>query len=292
MHLVTYNIQYGFDCEGRYDLPSTIDSIKNADIICLQEVERFWQRSNYNDQMTAIQLALPEHELVYGANLNVHTDYVDPNEPDRRVRRQFGNLIASRWPILSTRNLPLPKRAMINQHSIQQGLLEAVIATPDGPVRVYTTHLSHLAPATRLPQVEAILRFVGRAPGEGGAWCGAHPDASTGWTEGEAPPMPRSAFITGDMNFDYESQEYAQMVGPVSEKYGRLISPMGYQDAWTAGGNDESEGATRPNKPGRIDHCFATATGEIDIERCWIDESAKGSDHYPVCVEFSLKKFI
>ncbi len=288
VNLVTYNIQYGFDCQGQYDLQRSIDAVRAADIICLQEVERYWERSEYTDQVRSIELALPDHAVVYGANLDVHTGHRDPLRPGRRLRRQFGNLIASRWPILSTRNLPLPKRAMVNQHSIQQGLLEAVIETPDGPLRVYTTHLSHLAPATRLPQVEAILRFVGRAPSEGGAWCGAHPDKSTGWIEGEMPPMPRPALITGDLNFDYRSEEYAEMIGPWSHKYGRLTSPMAYQDAWVAGGNDESSGATRPDKPGRIDHCLTTASGEIQVKRCRIDSTAGGSDHFPLWVEFEL----
>jgi len=288
VRLVSYNIQYGFDVQGRYDLARSLRDIETADIICLQEVERFWRRTNRDDQVAEIDAWLSGHHLVYGANLDMHVECDDDGDVGYGRRRQFGNLIASRWPILTTRNLPLPKRAMVNQHSIQQGLLETVIATPEGPLRVYTTHLSHLAPATRLPQVEAILRFVGRAPGEGGAWCGGHPDEKSGWVEGDMPPMPRAAMVTGDFNFESRSDEYAEMVGPWSEKYGRLNSPSGLQDAWTAAGHAESEGVTQPHKPRRIDHCFTTASGEIEIQKCWIDQAATSSDHYPVWVEFNL----
>ena len=90
-------------------------------------------------------------------------------------------MILSRPPIVSSRNHLLPKYATLTQHSIQQGALEAVIATErGGPVRVYSTHLSHLSAATRLPQVDALLAIHARAPSEGGAWCGGHPDPEAG----------------------------------------------------------------------------------------------------------------
>ena len=68
-------------------------------------------------------------------------------------RRQFGVMLMSRTPILSSRSFPLPKYGTLKQHSIQQTLLEGVIDTPAGPVRVYTAHLSHLSAETRIPQI-------------------------------------------------------------------------------------------------------------------------------------------
>ncbi len=94
-------------------------------------------------------------------------------------------MILARLPIISSRNFPLPKFGSLTQ----QGVLEAVIDTPDtGPLRAYSIHLSHLSSGTRLPQIDALLEINRRAPGEGGAWCGGHPDPSAGWTEGDMPP--------------------------------------------------------------------------------------------------------
>jgi len=39
----------------------------------------------------------------------------------------------------------------------------------------------------------ARLAIHARAPAEGGAWCGGHPDPATGWTEGAMPPMPQGS---------------------------------------------------------------------------------------------------
>ena len=111
-------------------------------------------------------------------------------------------MILSRLPIVSSRNHMLPKYGTLTQHSIQQGALEAVIVTERaGPVRIYSIHLSHLSPATRLPQVEALLDIHTRAPSEGGAWCGGHPEPEAGWTEGEMPPMPADAILLGRFQF-------------------------------------------------------------------------------------------
>ena len=50
MKLVSYNIQYGFGSDGRYDLTRAARIVDGADIISLQEVERHWQRTNEDDQ--------------------------------------------------------------------------------------------------------------------------------------------------------------------------------------------------------------------------------------------------
>ncbi len=38
MRLISFNIQYGFGSDGRYDLRRIADVIAGGDIICLQEV--------------------------------------------------------------------------------------------------------------------------------------------------------------------------------------------------------------------------------------------------------------
>jgi len=150
--LVTYNIQYGLGKDGRYDLARIADEVGNADIIALQEVERHWQRSGTVDSPAVLSARLPEHHWVYGANLDMDASYRDAAGRLVNRRRQFGTMILSRLPIVSSRNHPLPKYATLTQHSIQQGALEAVLITPKaGPVRLYSLHLSHLARGTRLP---------------------------------------------------------------------------------------------------------------------------------------------
>ena len=50
MKLVTYNIRYELGLDQRIDLGRIARTVQDADIIALQEVERFWKRSGMNDQ--------------------------------------------------------------------------------------------------------------------------------------------------------------------------------------------------------------------------------------------------
>ncbi len=285
MRLLTWNIQYGFGADGRCDLERTAARIRHhdPDVIALQEVERFWKRSGEVDQPAELGRLLPGYYWVYGPNMDVHAG--TPERPDRR--RQFGNMILSRRPILSSRNFLLPKYGTLTQHSIQQGALEAVVRTPSGQaLRIYSTHLSHLSSHTRLPQVEALLDVHRRAFAEGGAWCGGHPDPAAGWTEGEMPPMPREAVIMGDLNFTADSPEYELLVGPYVFPHGRLINREGFVDAWVAAGHDEREGVTCDGK--RIDYVLVSAWLADRIRDAFIDAETDASDHQPVVVDLDV----
>ncbi len=285
MKCVSYNIQYGLGADGRYDLKRIAEEIATADVIALQEVDRFWARSGMVDSPAVLAEHLPQHHWVFGANLDIDASYRDGDRVMSR-RKQFGTMILSRWPILSTRNFPLPKWGDLRHHSIQQGMLEAVIGTPLGPLRFYSVHLSHLAPATRLPQIARMREILATAPAEGGAWCGGHPDPSSGWIEEVEPPMPQDLVLMGDMNFAPGSAEYDQMIGGMAPGYGRLTSRTGLLDAWTVAGHDEAAGSTHPNAKTRIDHCFVSAPLAPHVKAVRIDDSAQGSDHWPLWVEF------
>ena len=288
MKVVTYNIQYGLGKNHRYDLACIAREIEGADLIALQEVERHWQRSGDVDMPAVLAAHLPEYHWVFGPNLDMDASYRDPAGRLVNRRRQFGTMILSRVPIVSSRNHTLPKYGTLAQHSIQQGALEAVIVTERaGPVRVYSVHLSHLSPATRMPQVEALLDIHVRAPAEGGAWCGGHPDPAGGWTEGEMPPMPAEALLMGDFNFDWSAPEYDRIVGPLSPRYGRLNRLTGFVDAWVAAGHREDEGATI-EAGRRIDFCFVSSALADRVQSCRIDARAVGSDHQPVWVEMDF----
>ena len=61
MKIVTCNIQYGRGRDGRFDLDRIADAVSGADVIALQEVERFWSRSGGVDQPRLIARRFPEH---------------------------------------------------------------------------------------------------------------------------------------------------------------------------------------------------------------------------------------
>jgi endonuclease/exonuclease/phosphatase family metal-dependent hydrolase len=297
MKLVSFNIQYGVGRDGAVNLDRTAEAVRGADVIALQEVERHWRRTDLADQPQELSKRLPDHYWVFGANLDMDASYRGQDGRLVNRRKQFGTMVLSKTPIAMSRNFPLPKHGALAQHSIQQGLLEAVVETAAGPLRVYSVHLSHLSDHTRLPQVETVLDVHRRAFSEGGAWCGGHPDPDSGWIEEHEPAMPRSAVILGDMNFTHDSAEYARFVGPPS-KYGRLNRRDGFVDAWVAAGHGEDQGVTSPVKKRssgpspdrRIDYGFVTADLAPAVSSAWIDEACEASDHQPFWFELDLER--
>jgi endonuclease/exonuclease/phosphatase family metal-dependent hydrolase len=289
MRLVSYNIQFGRGKDNRYDLARIAREVEGADVIALQEVERFFKRSGMIDEVAELARLLPDYHWVYGPGLDLDASTTGPDGRPIHRRRQFGNMLLSRTPILSSRNFMLPKFATLEQLSLQRCALEGVIETKRGPVRIYSIHLTHLSDATRAPQIDAILDIHRRAPVEGGAVGGRYRDD---WFQGEpAPVMPREAILMGDFNMLASSPLYERIVGPMGP-YGRMNNPEGFVDAWVAAGHREDEGVTcnsgSSSTGHRIDYCFVSTALAGLIRSARIDEDAQGSDHQPIWTEIDF----
>jgi len=126
-------------------------------------------------------------------------------------RRQFGNMLLTRLPILSSRNHLLPKMNLPVELSLQRAALEAVIETPSGPLRVYSIHLNHSSAEERLLQIARLREILAAAPAEGGAWSGRHYNPV--WElDGPQPPSPTRAILFGDFNLRPDSEEHAVLL--------------------------------------------------------------------------------
>ena len=290
MHIATCNIQYGRGRDGRFDLERIAGEVAGADLIALQEVERFWSRSGGLDQPRLIARLFPEHYSAYGAGVDLHLSGAGPGEDSAGRRRQFGNMLLSRTPLLAVRHHLLPKHASLGAPmSLQRSALEGVIAVRGGHVRVYSVHLTHLAAATRLPQVEALLRVHANAVREGTPVSG-HGLGGEWTVDGMPPPMPRDAVLLGDFNMEPDSGEYERIVGPMSPYGGRITNPEGFVDAWVEAGNAIDAGPTSEvrGRPARLDYCFVSAGLKDRIRTARVDVDAVGSDHQPLRVEIDL----
>jgi len=273
MKFLSYNIQYGKGQDGEFNLYRIAETVKEADVVCIQEIEKFWQRSGFVDQAQILSEFLPKFYSVYGPALDMDASLKNEYGQISNRRRQFGNMILSRYPIISTRNFPLPKQGTGPVHAIQRGLLEAVIDIPGlSHTRVYSTHLSHRNPESRFPQIKLMIRRINQAPYEQGAWSGEHTDA--GWTEGEKPLMPKQFILMGDMNFKLDSKEYQEMKD--SEDF---------YDAWKS--NDEDRGTNVDGDS--IDHCFVSKNLLPKIKRTYIDRKITASDHWPLWMEMDTE---
>jgi len=288
MQFVSYNIQYGRGRDGRFDLPRIAAELQGADVVALQEVERYWLRSGLVDQPAVLADLLGMAHWVYGAGVDLHLEPGAAAVPPG-ARRQFGNMLLSRSPWRWSRNHLLPKYASTGPMSLQRSALEGVIDTAAGALRVYSVHLTHLSVETRLPQVRRLLAIHDEALREGAPIaCG---DIGEEWVDTGLPPaMPRDAVFMGDFNMEPGSAEYESMAGPASPYGGRLSNPEGFVDAWTACGHDQGEGVTAgvKGRPVRLDYCFVSTTLAPRLRAVRIDAAACGSDHQPVWVEFDL----
>ena len=113
MQLVTYNIQYGTGKDGAVDLSRIASEIASADVIATQEVVRFWSRSNMTDQVKELTEQFPDYYWVYGPGVDLNASIRNLEGLVENRRRQFGNLVLSKFPILASRPHLLPRRAFM-----------------------------------------------------------------------------------------------------------------------------------------------------------------------------------
>ncbi|MEO1249936.1 MAG: endonuclease/exonuclease/phosphatase family protein [Pseudomonadota bacterium] len=281
MKIVTYNIQYSRGQDDRFDLPRVAAAIQDADIIGLQEVDRYWKRTGMQDQAAALAELLPGRYWVFAGGYDVAAALppgADPQAMGRR--RQHGNMILSRWPILSFRTLRLPRGNPGEVWAQDRVLLEGIIDAPGGALRIYVTHLCHIGPHTRLPQVDYTLGLFGSLPADGPTWSGEHIHGDY-WNDGDsAIPYPDELLWMGDLNFTPDSEEYAKVIAG------------GLQDSWALAGHDPlaAESFTLrsmhpPHLEKRLDQIFVSPSLAPRVKSAWVDQATLASDHFPAWLE-------
>jgi len=152
MKIVTYNIQYSLGTDGRYDLRRIADTVADADIIALQEVERNWPRTGMTDQPAELAAMLEGRYWAFGPEYDFDASGDDGPAGGRRA--QHGNMLLSRWPLQSVRNLMLPFTASPSHDTGPSGALEGIVTIEGRPLRLYSLHLGHLSKRDRLQQID------------------------------------------------------------------------------------------------------------------------------------------
>lgn len=249
--LATFNIHHAEGADGKLDLDRVAGVVREADIVAFQEVDvRFGARSRDEDQAARLGVILGR-AVAFGPNLV-------------RDGGRYGVAVVSKFPILSTRNIPLP-RSPGREQAEPRGLLEVEVKLPDGgPLRVYATHLAHDSVEDRKRQVAAIRAVVGRPEAAGTPWV-----------------------LLGDFNFRPESPEYARLTGREPSEPNPDPGPLvGMADSWAKVGR--GPGATirldRPEHAHRIDYIFVSADLAPGLLDARVDTETRASDHQPVFV--------
>ena len=285
MKITSYNIQFGRGLDGVVDLVRISKALQGSDIVCLQEVDQWWRRSGFTDQAAEIAGLLPTYYYVYGSAFDLDASAHTAHRAVVNRRRRHGNMILSRWPILSLRTLCLPMHYYGDRFNMRMTCLEAVIDTGTSALRVYNCHAGYLDAGERIAQLEYLGRLIAAAPAEGGAWSGRADIDGDDWSNGQAaPPMPARMVLCGDLNSN-----------PRSVEFGRLLDLAGLVDCWSLAdpANRETptrhrEAGTGVDREGKIDHILIAAELRDCVAEVSIDQSARGSDHMPVSAELRL----
>lgn len=261
--IVTWNIQNGKGCDGRIDLARIAKVVKamgEADVLCFQEVARGDPAiAGGADQAAALAGLFREFEMVFGPALV-------------RGKRQYGNLILSRLPLLQVFNHLLPHPACGGTKHMQRQAIEAVVETRAGPLRVMTTHLEYYSVAQRAAQIEHVRALqLEVAENE------AQPPKA-GASPYDTSPRPASLVLCGDFNFLPHEKEYARLFQP----------PL--LDAWAHARKDEPHAPTtgvhdRAQWP-MGGHCrdYFAVTDDVAarIAAVDVDLATDASDHQPL----------
>jgi len=287
MKLASYNIQYGIGMDGRFDPARIAASIADADIIALQEVTRGFARNGHVDLVAEMAGFFPEYFHAFAAPCDVFVGMVEIEGRKVERRFQFGNMVLSRWPILTVRSLLLPRSRTFDRLNLQRGAIEAVIDAPGGPLRVYSVHLDHVSPDERIRQIRFLKDRAMNFQSEGGALTGG---GGFGLAD---PPLAGDFIMLGDFNMIPESPEYLDMVGHCDSDGQRALRADRPVDALARFGAVTAGSYTWAKPPGEgtetmhLDHAFVNPQLVPRLVSAGVDHEALGSDHFPIRLELS-----
>ncbi|PSH56488.1 hypothetical protein CU103_29215 [Phyllobacterium sophorae] len=278
---MTFNIHSAIGRDEKVNVDRIVEVIREVDIVALQEVDNFWQRSGNVSQVDLITAALPKHFHAWHPVIDL---WKTPT-----TRRQYGNLLLSRFPISSIKRHALPKSAPPDELGLQCGVLEAIVAGPFGDLRVFATHV---VSTDSVKQICRLLDIYRSSQEEGAPISGSHYDET--WFEEDQPTkIPASAIILGDLNIRPGSDEYRSLTSASAGTEGeRLV------DAWSicnqasspsVEGTENDPGATYyvdfAAKTGeRLDLCFLSADIADRVESAQVLADCEASDHQPLKV--------
>ena len=278
MNLITWNVQWCCGVDGVVDplrIIRTAREMADFDVLCLQEVARNFPGlagSTGEDQFAILEAALPGFTAIEG----IATDVL--GEDGRR--RQFGNLILTRSPVLQVFRHLLPWPADPKVPSMQRCAIEIVIATASGPVRVTTTHLEYYSEMQRAAQVRALRNLQREA-----ALHAADPvNREKAGSPFQKQPRPASGVLTADFNFRPDAALYAEIQAPIG------ADVPAYCDAWKVRYPREPHAPTLglfdkgqwPGDPFCCDFIFVTEDLRDRVQDITVNTLTNASDHQPV----------
>jgi endonuclease/exonuclease/phosphatase family metal-dependent hydrolase len=250
VRLVTFNLHHGVGDDGRHDLVRVARLLDDADpdLICLQEVDRhFAERSEFVDQALLLAEAL-DRELTWSPS-------IDKAPTGGRVeRRQYGNALLSRLPVLSSRVHRLPGGGE------PRSALRTLLELDGGTLWVTATHLTTRSPDERAAQVATLA--------------GLHTDSM------------EAGVMVGDFNARPEAPELSALRDGFGDAW-ELARERDDQAGWRFWQQDEGRTHPAGSPHRRIDQVWVSTGVEVASARVVDGEGA--SDHLPLVVDLEIR---
>lgn len=282
MKLITWNIQWGRGLDGRVDLArivSTARAIADFDVICMQEVADNFPGLEGNDdadQFAELSRLLPGYHRVEGYGVDV--------AGDEGRRRRFGNVIFSRYSVLSARRHALPWPAEASRSTMPRVAVEATLQAPRGALRVTTTHLEYYSDVQRRAQALRLRNLHDEA-------CHrvALPALAIGQDANptfDPTPQTASAILAGDFNFPPEHPAYEEI------QHALPGGAPAYRDAWLEAHGRKPHMPTfcvhsnaYSKEPYCCDFVFVSADLAARVRSLEVESATRASDHQPMLLE-------
>ncbi|MCZ2806777.1 endonuclease/exonuclease/phosphatase family protein [Modestobacter sp. VKM Ac-2983] len=247
VRLVSFNVHHGVGADGRHDLPrlARVLADADADVICLQELDRhFGDRSEHVDQALLLSRGLGM-ELAWGPSID---------EPGTSSgRRQYGNAVLSRLPVLGSELHRLPGQGE------PRTALRAQVQLAGGVLAVTTTHLSSRSADDRAAQAAAVAAL--------------HTDPRT------------AAVLVGDLNADATAPELAALREHLSDAWELAADRSDQAGRFSVHAH---QGMTHPARHPRVRIDQVWVSPGVTVRGSRVLDSAGASDHHPLLVDLDV----
>lgn len=290
MQLVTWNTQWCCGVDGVLSperMLQTAQAMGASDVLCFQEIAVNYPQlgGHPGQQLAQLQALLPGWQLFYGPSVNEWT---------AAGHQQFGNVLATRLPVLQVQHYPLPYPADAQVRSMPR--MCTVVTVQDaqlGPVRVMTTHLEYHSQRQRLAQA----RYLRRLHFEALSHTYGAPQFAQDGSPYQSKPHTEHAVLCGDFNFEVTAPEYgalrakAEAIECLEAGWPERVVGARWHDAWQVLHPQQAQPHTFKlfdqqfgNTPVACDFVWVSDSLRSQVRRFEVDVQTQASDHQPVRV--------
>lgn len=236
MNILTWNTQWCCGMDGRVSVERIVRhalqmgertdggaATAGVDVLCLQEIAVNYPQLQGapGDQLAELQALLPGWQIFMGAAVDEFT---------AQGRQRFGNVIATRLPVLQVQHHPLPMPAEADMRCMPRMCSVVMVADAAlGPVRIMTTHLEYFSRRQRMAQAKALRALQMQAC----ALVDAAPRPASDGSPYQTKPHTRHAVLCGDFNFEPHEAEYAELSAPWAVGEMGCAQPGQWLNSWS-----------------------------------------------------------